>query len=146
MGMWRGMFSPTPILPMTWWWESFANLKDRDIFKATATYCNQMNSDSGGLLLPLSVNAGAGMEAMALKSSNSMFVWLRNNTSSSLSNSTLTIPGLQNGTYEVKYYDTWAGTYSAPALISVAAGVLQSQIPSLAADKDIACRILKVSP
>ena len=146
MGMWRGMFSPTPILPMTWWWESFANLKDQDIFRAAATYCNQMTTESGGFLAPLSVNAGTGMESMALKSNNRMFVWLRNNTLSTLNDSTLTIPSLQNGNYEVKYYDTWAGTYSTPTLISVTTGILQSQIPSLTADKDKACRILKVSP
>jgi hypothetical protein len=146
MGMWRGMFSPTPILPMTWWWESFAGHKDWDVFNATSTFGNQMTFDGGGFLVPLSVNAGTGMETMALKNSNRMFVWLRNNTSSTLSSSTLTIPSLQNGNYEVKYYDTWLGTYSTPTLISVTTGVLQSQIPSLTADKDIACRILKVSP
>jgi hypothetical protein len=146
MGMWRGMFSPTPILPMTWWWESFAEHNDWDVFKAVSTYFNQMTSDSGGVLAPLSVNAGTGIESMALKDSSRVFVWLRNNTSSTISDRTLTISPLQNGTYEVKYYDTWLGTYSTPTLISVTTGVLQSQIPSLTADKDIACRILKVSP
>jgi hypothetical protein len=146
MGMWRGMFSPTPILPMTWWWESFAGYNDWDIFKATSTYGNQMTSGSGGFMAPLSVNAGTGMETMALKDSNRMFVWLRNNTSSTLSSSMLTISNLQNGNYEVKFYDTWLGTYSTPTLISVTTGVLQSQIPSLTADKDIAYRIFKVRP
>jgi hypothetical protein len=145
MGMWRGMFSPTPVLPMTWWWESFAD-NDWDVFKAVSTYGNQMTSDSGGFLVPLSVNAGADYETMALKDNKRMYIWLRNNTSSVLSSLTLTIPELQNGTYEVKYYDTWLGTYSTSTLINVKTGVLQSQIPSLKADKDIACRILKVSP
>ncbi len=144
MGMWRGMFSSTPILPMTWWWESFAD-NDWDVFKAVSTYGNQMTSGSGGLLTPLSVNAGTGIETMALKSNNRMFVWLRNNTSSTLSDSTLTISSLQNGNYGIKYYDTWTGKYSIPAMINVTTGVLQSPIPSLNADKDIACLILKVS-
>jgi hypothetical protein len=146
MGMWRGMFSPTPILPMTWWWESFANNNDKDIFKAASAYCNQMTTESGGSLTPLSVNTGVGIETMALKSNKSMFVWLKNNTSSTLSGSTLTIFSLQNGNYEVKYYDTLTGTYSTPTLINVTTGVLQSQIPSLTADKDTACRIVKVDP
>ena len=146
MGMWRGMFSPTPILPMTWWWESFAGNNDWDVFKAVSTYGNQMTSDSGGLLAPLSVNVGTGVESMALKDSSRVFVWLRNNTSSTISGRTMTISNLQNGTYEVRYYDTWLGTYSKPTLISVTTGVLQSLIPSLTADRDIACWILKVSP
>ena len=146
MGMWRGMFSPTPILPMTWWWESFADDNDLAVFKAVSTFGNQMTSESGGSLSPFSVNAGESMETMALKSSDRIFVWLRNNTSATLSNSILTITDLQNGNYEVKYYNTWAGTYSKPDLINVTTGVLQSQIPSLTADKDIACYVLKINP
>jgi hypothetical protein len=82
---------------------------------------------------------------MALKDSSRVFVWLRNNTSSTISGRIMTVSGLQNGTYEVSYYDTWLGTYSTPTTIIVTTGVLQSQIPSLTADKDIACRIIQVS-
>jgi hypothetical protein len=146
MGMWRGMFSPTPALPMVWWWENLAYYNDWDVFGNTANFSNQITADSNGFLTSLSVNAGTGMEAMAVQTTDKMLVWLRNNTSSTLSSSTLTISNLQNGNYEVRYYDTWLGTYSAPTLVNVTTGVLQSQIPSLTVDKDIACRILKVNP
>jgi hypothetical protein len=146
MGMWRGMFSPTPILPMTWWWESFAGYNDWDVFSVTSAFGNQITSDCNGFLTSLSVSAGTGMEAMGVQTTDKMFVWLRNSTSSTISGRTMTISPLQNGTYEVRYYDTWLGTYSTPTMISVTTGVLQSQIPSLAADKDIACRIINVSP
>jgi hypothetical protein len=146
MGLWRGMFSPTPILPLTWWWDSFAGWNDWNIFNTAAVYFSTMISDNNDVLQALSVNAGTGIETMAVQTTDKMFVWLRNNTSSTLGSSMLTISNLQNGTYEVIYYDTWLGTYSTPALISVTTGVLQSQIPSLTVDKDIACQIVKISP
>ncbi|MGD0597049.1 MAG: DUF5060 domain-containing protein [Sedimentisphaerales bacterium] len=146
MGLWRGMFSPTPILPLTWWWDPFAGWNDWNIFNTAAIYFSPMISDNNGVLQELTVNVGTGIESMALKDSSRVFVWLRNNTSSTISSRTMTISPLQIGTYEVRYYDTWLGTYSTPTLISVTTGVLQSTIPSLTADKDIACRIVKVSP
>ncbi len=146
MGLWRGMFSPTPIVPLTWFWDSFADWNDWNMFTPAATYGNQMISDTNGILQELTPNVGTGIESMALKDSNRVFVWLRNNTSSTISGRIMTISPVQNGTYEVRYYDTWLGTYSTPTVISVTTGVLQSQIPSLTADKDIACWIEKVSP
>jgi hypothetical protein len=146
MGFWRGMFSPTPILPLTWFWDNFAGWNDWNIFNTAAAYGNQMISDTNGILQELTVNVGTGIESMALKDSSRVFVWLRNSTSSTISGRTMTISPLPNGTYEVRYYDTWLGTYSSPTTIIVTTGVLQSQIPSLTADKDIACRIVKVGP
>jgi hypothetical protein len=146
MGLWRGMFSPTPILPLTWFWDKFAGWNDWNIFNPAAAYGNQMVSDTNGILQEFTPSVGTGIESMALKDSSKVFVWLRNNTSSTISGRTMTISPLQNGTYEVRYYDTWLGTYSTPTMISVTTGVLQSTIPSLTADKDIACRIVKVSP
>jgi hypothetical protein len=146
MGLWRGMFSPTPVLPLTWFWDSFADWNDWSIFNTAADYGNQMIYDTNGILQEFTPSVGTGIESMALKDSSKVFVWLRNNTSSTISGRTMTISGLQNGTYDVRYYDTWLGTYSTPAIITVTTGVLQSQIPSLTADKDIACRMVQVSP
>ena len=146
MGLWRGMFSPTPVLPLNWFWSSFADWNDWSMFNSAAVYFAPMISDNNGVLQELTVNVGTGIESMALKDSSRVFVWLRNNTSSTISGRTMTISSLQNGTYEVRYYDTWLGTYSTPTIITVTTGILQSTIPSLTADKDIACRIVQVSP
>jgi len=143
MGLWRGMFSPTPIVPLTWWWSQFDEWNDWNIFSAAAAYCSQMFSDSNSVLQKVSASAGTGMETMALKNGSTIFVWLRNNTLSTLSSSTLSVYNLSDGSYEVSYYDTLTGTYSASTLITVTTGTLQSSVPSLTADKDIACRIVQ---
>ena len=144
MGMWRGMFSPTPVLPMVWWWENLAYYNDWDVFNATANFSNQIVADSSGYLANLSVNVGTGIEKMGVQTAGKMFVWLRNSSSSTISGRTMTITGLQNGSYQVNYYNTWTGVYSSPSTVSVTAGTLSSSIPSLAADGDIACRIVKL--
>jgi len=143
MGMWRGMFSPTPVLPMVWWWENLAYYNDWDVFGATANFSNQISADSDGFLMPLSVNAITNFEIMGVQTTGKMYVWLRNKSSSTTSTATLTIPGVQNGTYEVSFYNTWSGAYASPSMVTVTAGILSASIPSLAADGDIACRIVK---
>jgi hypothetical protein len=143
MGMWRGMFSPTPVLPMVWWWENLAYYNDWDVFGATANFSNQITADSDGLLMPLSINAITNFEIMGVQTTGKMYAWLRNKSSSTISTASLTIPGVQNGTYEVSFYNTWSGAYSSPLTVNVTAGILSVPIPSLAADGDIACRIVK---
>jgi hypothetical protein len=86
------------------------------------------------------------MEKMGVQTAGKMFVWLRNSSSSTISGATLTISSLQNGSYQVSYYNTWTGVYASPTTINVTTGVLSSSIPSLAADGDIACRIVKITP
>lgn len=142
MGMWRGMFSPTPVVPMVWWWENLAYYNDWDVFYATASFANQITADSNAQLTSLSASAGSNFETMGVQTTGKMYVWLRNKSSSTISSATLTITGVQNGIYEVSYYDTWLGTYSSPSTVTVTSGTLQSAIPSLVADKDIACRIV----
>jgi hypothetical protein len=36
-GLWYGLFSLTPILPMSWWWEYFDNRKTDEYFKKIRT-------------------------------------------------------------------------------------------------------------
>jgi hypothetical protein len=142
MGMWRGMFSPTPVLPMVWWWENLAYYNDWDVFAATANFSNQITADSDGFLTSLSLNAGTSFETMGIQSRGKMYAWLRNKTSSTVS-SILTISGVQNGTYELTSYNTWLGTYSSPSTVSVTNSVLSIPIPSVTADGDIAFRIVR---
>jgi hypothetical protein len=144
MGLWRGMFSPTPILPLNWFWASFADWNDWNMFNTAAIYLDTMISDSNGILQERSVSVGSGIESMALKTNSRVFVWLRNNTSSTISGRTMTVSSLQNGSYQVSYYNTWTGVYASPTTVSVTTGALSSSIPSLAADGDIACRIVKL--
>ncbi|MEN6385468.1 MAG: DUF5060 domain-containing protein [Phycisphaerales bacterium] len=144
MGMWRGMFSPTPILPMVWWWENLAYNNDWDVFDATALFANQMTSDSLGNLSNLSVNAGSSIEAMGVKNTSKMYAWMLNKTTSTLTGAVLTISNVTNGNYQYRFYNTWLGTYTAPTSYNVTNGTMQITLPSMPADNDIACEITRL--
>jgi hypothetical protein len=41
-GLWLGMFSPTPVLPMSWWWEFFENRGMMEYFKNVRTFSDTL--------------------------------------------------------------------------------------------------------
>ena len=44
--LWLGMFSPTPVLPMSWWWEFFENRGMMSYFKPVSEM-NRMMLEAG---------------------------------------------------------------------------------------------------
>ncbi|MCX5632963.1 MAG: cellulase family glycosylhydrolase [Phycisphaerae bacterium] len=146
MGLWRGMFSPTPVLPLTWYWDYYAGASDWwDIFLMASQFHAEMLTDSTQTIskVTLTVASSSDLEAMGLKASGDLFVWMKNKRTYVIS-ATVKM-SVANGTYSVYYYDTWTGTYSAPQQIIVTNGTLTLTISNLAADKDLACRIEKIS-
>ncbi|MFD0793632.1 DUF5060 domain-containing protein [Mucilaginibacter litoreus] len=78
-GLWYGMFSPTPILPMSWWWELFDDEQMAPYFKGVR-YISDMMLDAGkGKFEHVSINAG-NLHAQAVKCGDIYFVYLLNNT------------------------------------------------------------------
>jgi len=142
MGLWRGMFSPTPILPLTWWWDWHAGWGDYYIFGSASNFMANILANNEDSIEELSVSTSPNIEEMGLAAGEDMFVWIRNSSGSSTT-VTMTITGLTNGTYELNYYEPWAGTYSSPVYETVTTGTLQSTTSSLADDEDIACWITK---
>lgn len=77
-GLWRGLFSATPILPMSWWWEFF---DERDTVEAIGPV-SALNSEmlaAGGELAAWSVAwTGTRSQAMGLKAGSTFYVLLVN--------------------------------------------------------------------
>lgn len=112
-GIWHGLFSPTPILPMTWWWEWHYDQKHYYHFKRAADFISLMIKDKKDVLQELPVNSvNADIVTMGLKSGDNLFIWLLNTNKEVLTNLTLNIQGTANSRYLMKYYDTWTGKYS----------------------------------
>lgn len=76
-GLWYGMFSPTPILPMTWWWEFFDDRKMTPYFKNVAFINDEMLKCGNGSFDVTSVSA-AGLESYAVKCGDSYFIYVLN--------------------------------------------------------------------
>lgn len=80
-GLWYGLFSPTPVLPMSWWWELFDDQHMMPYLQSVRTISQRMLSDGKGHFTPVPVQAGL-LEAYALQCGNNYYVYLLNNTGS----------------------------------------------------------------
>ena len=76
-GLWFGLFSPTPILPMTWWWELFDNQKMTPYFRSVREISDQMLAAGKGNFEQIEVTSGK-LHSQAVKCGNKYFVFLLN--------------------------------------------------------------------
>ncbi|RYU90898.1 DUF5060 domain-containing protein [Mucilaginibacter terrigena] len=82
-GLWYGMFSPTPILPMSWWWELFDDQKMAPYFKGVRQVSDMMLIAGNGKFVPVDVAAGR-LHAQAVQCGKQYFVYLLNTTGEDL--------------------------------------------------------------
>ena len=78
-GLWYGLFSPTPILPMSWWWEYFDNRGMTSYIKGVRLISDIMLNTGKGSFETIPVEAGT-LDAFGVKCGNKIFVYLYNNT------------------------------------------------------------------
>jgi hypothetical protein len=137
LGLWRGMFAPTPILPLTWWWDFHADNNQYFHFEY-ASLMAEKTSQGPGPLEPQAITASSGVEALALKSPAGRFVWVHNQGGSSLGGASVTLSALPNVSFTLRSLDPWKGTWSEPSTATVTATSLQLELPTLAGDQDLA--------
>jgi hypothetical protein len=79
-GLWLGLFSPTPVLPMTWWWEFFDERKLTTYFARVRTMHDMMLAAGGGDYLETTVSwRGPTLRhVLAVKCGSTRFVFLGN--------------------------------------------------------------------
>jgi Domain of unknown function (DUF5060) len=78
-GLWYGLFSPTPVLPMTWWWELFDTRNMTPYIKSVRSICDSMLEEGKGSFAIVSSSAGK-LESYCVKCGAVYFVYLLNNT------------------------------------------------------------------
>lgn len=137
MGVWRGMFTATPILPMTWWWDFHADNGDYFHYLHARTFLERTLADSKAVA-NVAATAPANVEVRALKSDRGLFVWLNNRNTGAQNNFQVKVSGAGTAAYEWKPFDTWKGGYGAAANVSPSNGDLTVTIPALAAGGDMA--------
>ncbi len=76
-GLWYGLFSPTPILPMSWWWEFF-DKRDMTRYFQHVRKINDLMLDAGnGSFQPIDVRSH-DLESYGVKCGKTSFVYLLN--------------------------------------------------------------------
>ncbi len=85
-GLWYGLFTSTPIVPMTWWWEFFDQHEMTSYYKSVTDVSKQMLLAGNGTFEPATVTAGS-LEKFAIKCGQKYYFYLLNGGTA-----TVTIP------------------------------------------------------
>lgn len=76
-GLWYGLFSPTPILPMSWWWEYFDERGMTPYFRHVRTISDMMLEAGKGSFETVEVKS-RHIESYAVRCGDHYFVYLLN--------------------------------------------------------------------
>jgi hypothetical protein len=77
--LWLGLFSPTPVLPMSWWWEFFENRGMMEYFKRINEINHLMLEAGKGRFESFQVKIpGEGSKAYGVKCGEKYFIYLCN--------------------------------------------------------------------
>jgi hypothetical protein len=84
-GLWYGLFTPTPILPLSWWWEFFEDRGTDTYIKRVRTIHDQMLTSGKGSFKTLAASSDTPeLEVYAVKSGLKTFVYVYNPTKSAV--------------------------------------------------------------
>ena len=135
-GMWYGLFSPTPILPLSWWWELFHERNMIPYFRGIKMIHDRMNSAGDGLIAAATASAGSGVESYAVKCGTSYFIYLLNNTANNVSQ-TVNLTVSSNISYAVQSFNPGELRYADLNAITASGGKLSIPAVSLNSKKEI---------
>jgi len=135
-GLWYGLFSPTPILPMTWWWEFFHDRNMIPYFRGIKMIHDRMNSAGDGSIAAISISVGGGVESYAVKCGTSYFIYLLNNTANS-ANQTVALAVSSNISYAVQSFNPNDLRFTDLNAITATGGKLSIPVVSLNSKKEI---------
>lgn len=109
-GLWYGIFSPTPLTPMSWWWEYFENRGMMTYFKGVRQISERMLADGKGSFEQLTAVCQPA-EAMCVRCGDAVYVYVYNNSAEQLKSADLTVNLGCSGAYTVEAFDpetcTW---------------------------------------
>jgi hypothetical protein len=82
LGLWLGLFSPTPVLPMSWWWEFFENRGLMSYFETIQSVNKEMLDDTNGDFNSLTVtSANEKVKCFVINGKAKHFLLVVNSTS-----------------------------------------------------------------
>ena len=108
-GLWYGLFSPTPVTPMSWWWEFFDNRHMTTYFKGIREISDKMLQTGNGSFEPITVKAGDA-ETYGLKCGENIFIYIFN-PENRVVISDIVIEHKSNKTYHVQSYEPTTMVY-----------------------------------
>jgi hypothetical protein len=142
-GLWFGMFSPTPILPMSWWWEFFHEQNMEPYFRSVREVSDMMLKAGEGSFEPVAISAGL-LHAQAIKCGDKYFIYLLNENDDAM-NTVVTIPVGAHKNFTVQSLEPASRQYKKETGFAVKNGKLMLNNISLNGKKEIVL-ILTANP
>jgi hypothetical protein len=134
-GLWYGLFTPTPIVPLSWWWEFFDDRGTDAYIARVRTISDQMLAAGKGSFESLNAKASLPeIEIYSVKCGVKTFVYVYNPTKEP-KKPVLELDQTKNTRNAIKMYNCESGTYS-DAKGSSAGGKLQISGFELPANTD----------
>jgi hypothetical protein len=119
LGLWLGIFSPTPVLPMSWWWEFFEDRGMMSYFKHIKAINDIMLADSNGSFDLQDVQCvNPKIQCYLVKGKSKSFL-LVVNTSAETQTSTIQFANASNLNKNGTEYDTKDGVFKTIQLSEV---------------------------
>lgn len=116
-GLWFGLFSPTPVLPMSWWWEYFDNRGTDAYYKNVKSIANMMLDAGKGSFEKVELAASiSNIKVYGVKCGSKMFIYLWN-AGSSQQTTDITFTQGKAGTYKITPYNCESGTFGTVSFI-----------------------------
>lgn len=107
LGLWRGLMSPTPILPMTWWWEFHDSRDDWRQLLPVAAFSRRMTLLDCEMWRPLAVKADhIQVEANAVTLGDTVFLWVYNSSSDPIKDCSVRFKERAAKNYQVEYLNS----------------------------------------
>lgn len=112
--LWLGLFSPTPILPMSWWGEFFEDRGMMSYFNIVQKINAEMlEAAIGTSLSEATITAPQGFIAMSVKAGESRYAYIYNNLAADSNNGeasqTICFEQMAGEVYRIEAYNTTTG-------------------------------------
>lgn len=109
-GIWYGMFSPTPVLPLSWWWEYFDARGLTSYYRGVREINDRMLAAGQGSFEPVEVHAGEA-QALGVKCGDEIYVYVFN-PAKGMVISDVEVMGVDGRQYRYQRYQPSACSYS----------------------------------
>jgi hypothetical protein len=104
-GLWLGLFSPTPVLPLSWWWEYFDRRGTTPYIARVRPVLDQMLAAGKGAFTNVPCQwQGPPVKTLSVRCGETFFTLLNNNGITAI-NGNLSLPLNLSQSYQVSAYD-----------------------------------------
>ena len=134
-GLWYGLFTSTPIVPMSWWWEFFDGRNMTSYYHSVTDVSAKMLLAGAGSFKSAAVTSN-GFEKYAVQCGSSYFIYLLNNSASGIE-SEVSLNVEDTDTYYISSLNPSTNNYSVIPEKTSSSGVINLGAVSLKARDEL---------